>query len=48
MRSFGATLQEFAIGVLPCQSRKALVEYMKKMRDPHPTLDDDKKNLEET
>ncbi|KAF3052179.1 hypothetical protein E8E11_006864 [Didymella keratinophila] len=41
MGSFGATLQKFALGVLPVQSRKDFVEQMQNMQEPHPKLDDD-------
>ena len=41
MWSLGATIQEFALGVCPVQSRKALLAQMDKLQEPHPKLDGD-------
>jgi serine/threonine protein kinase len=41
MWSLGATLQDFALGISPRQSRKAFVEQMDQWQEPHPKLDGD-------
>lgn len=39
MWSLGATIQEFALGVRPIQSRKALISVLDKAKLPHPELE---------
>lgn len=41
MWSLGATLQDFALGMNPCQSWKAFVDQIDKWQEPRPKLDRD-------